>query len=229
MNNKYKILIVEDDCTTRSFLTQLFESNGYRPLIADSCATAQMMFDSHLPDLVTLDLTLPDKDGTEFIKYVRRDSLVPIIVVTTGANEEDKVIAFDIGANDYVTKPFGSNELMARIRAALRNNRSGSYEGHLPGGRFILGDLAIDYDRRQVFVGEREIKLTQTEYNIIVLLSEFPGKTFTYQTIIKAVWSGDVDQRSIKKLQVNIVSIRKKLGREGVIINLPGVGYRIDN
>lgn len=229
MNNKYKILIVEDDAGMRSLLSSLFESNGYRPILSESCSSAKLMFDSYLPDLVTLDLSLPDADGTEFIKYVRKDSLTPIIVVSARGAETDKIETLDIGANDYVTKPFGQGELLARIRAALRNSRYSAYEGRLPGGKFVLGELAIDYDARRVFVSDAEIKLTQTEYNIIAFLSEHPGKMMTYQTIIKAIWSGEADARSIKKLQVNMANVRKKLGTGNCISNIAGVGYRIDN
>lgn len=121
-------------------------------------------------------------------------------MLSARATEKDKVEALDLGTNDYVTKPFSSAELLAKIRSALRSNRNGSAQGRLPGGKFVLRDLKIDYDARQVFIKEEEIKLTQTEYNIVALLSENCGKMMTYAAIIKAIWGGYVQDGSVKKL-----------------------------
>ena len=164
-----------------------------------------------MPDLIILDLGLPDQDGIYLLNTVRENSLTPIIVLSARSNENDKVLALDSGANDYITKPFGSAELLARVRTALRNTRHSSDNGKLPGGKFTLNDLTIDYDARQVFIGDNEIKLTQTEYNIVAFLSEHAGKMMTYKTIIKAIW-GYPDEGSTKKLQVNMANIRKKFG-----------------
>ena len=186
------------------------------------------MFASHTPDLVMLDLGLPDKDGIEFIRAIRRDYTTPIIVLSARSGEDDKIEALDLGANDYITKPFSTGELLARLRATLRNNRPGI--GSLPSEKFMLYDLVIDYDRRMVFIKEEEIKLTQTEYNILALLSYNTGKVMTYATIIKEIW-GSADDGSIKKLQVNMANIHKKLGSKPgdnqYIINELGVGYRM--
>ncbi len=232
MNNKYKILLVEDDSNIRTLMATMLETNGYRALNADSCVTAQLMFDSHMPDLVLLDLGLPDGDGIKLITHIRKSHLTPIIVVSARTNESEKVLALDLGANDFVTKPFGAAELLARVRASLRNNRRGSVEGRLPGGKFVLKDLSIDYDARRVFVSEKEIKLTQTEFNILAYLSEHRGVMLTYSSIIKTVWGDCADEGSIKKLQVNMANIRKKLGVQPgeakYIINELGVGYRMD-
>lgn len=232
MNNKYKILLVEDEGNIRSLVSTMLETNGYQVIVAEKCSEAKMMFDSYRPDLVILDLGLPDGDGVQVIKYIRRELLTPIIVLSARAGENDKVFSLDLGANDYVTKPFGTAELLARVRAALRNNRHSSEEGRLPGGRFVLEDLVIDYDARRVFVGNNEIKLTQTEYNIAAFLSEHCGKMLSYSTIIKAIWGDRADEGSIKKLQVNMANIRKKMGvtpgESKYIINELGVGYRMD-
>ncbi len=232
MNNKYKILLVEDESNIRTLVATMLETNGYQAIIAETCSAAKLMYDSYIPDLVILDLGLPDADGTNFLNYVRRDSLTPIIVLSARTNENDKVRALDAGANDYVTKPFGAAELLARIRTALRNNRYSADEARLPGGRFVLGKLVIDYDARRVFLDENEIKLTQTEYNIVAYLSEHCGKMMTYASIIKAIWGGYADEGSVKKLQVNMANIRKKLsekpGEAKYIINELGVGYRMD-
>ncbi len=232
MNNKYKILIVEDEENIKKFITALFEANEYQVLSAKSVESALSVFKSHLPDLVILDLGLPDMDGMEFIKIIRTEYLTPIIVLSARSNESDKVEALDMGANDYVTKPFGSAELLARVRSILRVNRHSAGEGKYPGGKFSSGGMTIDYDARKFFLEGAEIKLTQTEFNIIALLSEHFGKVLTYSTIIKEIW-GFSDSGSIKKLQVNMANIRKKLmlkpGENQYISNELGVGYRMHN
>ena len=228
-SNKYKILMVEDDSSICSFVKTVLEASDYQVLTACSCQQGLMMAASHVPDLIILDLGLPDRDGLELITAVRKNSSVPILVLSARTMEQDKVQALDLGANDYVTKPFGTAELVARVRVALRNRRSVE---SVTGGKFRLDDLQIDYDRRTVTVGENEVKMTQTEYNILAFLSEHPGKVLTYYTIISSIW-GHVDEGSTKKLQVNMANIRKKLGcKPGdnrYIINELGVGYRMQD
>ena len=226
--NKFRILLIEDDNSIRSFVKTILETNDYQVITAATCQEGLMMYSSHVPDLVILDLGLPDKDGLSFIPEVRKSGSTPIVVLSARNMESDKVTALDLGANDYVTKPFGTAELMARVRAALRSRRAQS------GGSacFILNDLTIDYDRRRVTVAGEEIKLTQTEYNILAYLSEHSGKVLTYASIICSIWGG-CDDGSVKKLQVNMANIRKKLGcKPGdnrYILNELGVGYRIQD
>lgn len=226
-NNKYKILIVEDDPNISSFIQTMLEANGYQVLCAMRCQQGLMMFSSHRPDLVVLDLGLPDLDGEEFLRQVRQSSLTPILVLSARTEERDKVSALDLGANDYITKPFGTAELLARVRAALRTLHQTEAA---PGSTFRVADLVIDYDRRQVSVAGSPVHLTQTEYNILSLLSRHTGKVLTYAAIIRSVWGG-MDDSSVKKLQVNMANIRKKLGcRPGdnrYVINELGVGYRM--
>ena len=228
-NNKYKVLIIEDDRNICGFIQTILDANGYQVLTAERCRQGMMVYASHMPDLVLLDLGLPDLDGAEFIKEVRMDSSVPIIVLSARSDESDKVESLDMGANDYITKPFGTAELLARVRSALRANRH-SVRAATPANLFVLDDLIIDYDRRQVSVGGTLVHLTQTEYNILALLSQHTGKVLTYSTIIRAIW-GCMDDGSIKKLQVNMANIRKKLGcRPGdnrYFLNELGVGYRM--
>ena len=230
-NNKYKILVVEDDGNIRMMVSAMLEAGGYQVLTAGSCNDALLVFASHLPDLVILDLGLPDRDGMEFLRTVRRHYAAPVIVLSARSDEGDKVEALDLGANDYVTKPFGSAELMARVRSALRTSRA-SEESRLPGGCFRQGRLTIDYDARQVTVGDQEIHFTQTEYNIVALLSQHCGKVLTYSAIMKEIW-GYTDQSGVKKLQVNMANIRRKLGakpgEKNIISNELGVGYRMNN
>ena len=228
--NKYKILIIEDDEHINNLVATLLEANGYQAISAYSCEDGMMMYASHRPDLVVLDLGLPDQDGMTFLKRLRKDSLTPVIVLSARSDEKDKVEALDMGANDYVTKPFGSEELVARVRSALRTVLYQAHDSELPTGKFQTGDLLIDYEARRVFIGDEEIKLTQTEYNIVDLLSRHPGKMLTYSFIVKEVW-GYNDMGSTKRLQVNMANIRKKFGvkpgKKSFIINELGVGYRM--
>ena len=230
-NNKYKILVVEDDPAISGMIQTLLETNGYQVLLAQRCRQGILMLSSHVPDLVVLDLGLPDLDGEEFIRIVRGSSMVPIIVLSARSEEKDKVYALDLGANDYITKPFGTAELLARVRASLRINRM-NLQAAIPDSVFTLEGLVIDYDRRQVSVDGSIIHLTQTEFNILAYLSQNCGKVMTYTAIIRSVW-GVMDDGSIKKLQVNMANIRKKLGcRPGesrYILNELGVGYRMQD
>ena len=228
-NNKYKILVVEDDRNILSMIQTVLDTNGYQVLTAQRCQQGILMMTSHVPDLVVLDLGLPDMDGEEFIRITRRNSMIPIIVLSARTDEKDKVSALDLGANDYITKPFGTAELLARVRASLRINRM-HLQAAAPGSVFKVDDMVIDYDRRQISVDGGIIHMTQTEYNIISLMSQHPGKVMTYSAIIGAIW-GTMDDGSVKKLQVNMANIRKKLGckpgETRYIINELGVGYRM--
>ncbi len=230
MNNKYKILLIEDELNISRFVTALLEANDYKVINADTAEKGLLMFSSHHPDLVVLDLGLPDRDGTLLLSDIRKSSAIPVMVLSARSDESDKVTALDLGANDYVTKPFGAQEFAARIRSILRSNRHSAEEGKLPGGKFMSGDMTIDYDARKFFISNSEIKLTQTEFNIIALLSEHFGKVLTYAAISKEIW-GFFDSGSTKKLQVNMANIRKKLslkpGDNKYISNELGVGYRM--
>lgn len=208
-NNKYKILIVEDEAGIRNFIKTNLETSDYQVICAETYTLGMMMYPSHHPDLIILDLGLPDRDGLDLIQNVRKSDTIPIIVLSARSNEKDKVEALDLGANDYITKPFGTDELLARIRAVLRSHRQGAGTASTRSGKYKFQDLLIDYDKRQVFIGRDEIDLTQTEYNIMAYLSTHTGKVMTYAAIIHAVW-GYSDYGSIKKLQVNMKNIRKK-------------------
>lgn len=228
-NNRFKILVIEDEANIRGFITSILEAEDYQVLGAESCCTGELMFASHCPDLVILDLGLPDRDGCAFIESVRATSLTPIIVVSARTTDNDKVTALDMGANDYMVKPFSTAELLARVRSALRNRHYGPEDN--PVDRvFRVDDLQIQFDTRKIYKGAQEIKLTQTEYNIMAVLAHHAGKVMTYSAIIKAVW-GIADDGSIKKLQVNLANIRKKLdekpGDRRYISNELGVGYRM--
>lgn len=229
MNNKHKVLIVEDDENIRMLVGALLENEGYKVIEAGDFATAKTMYSSYVPDLIILDLGLPDADGSQLIAFVRENSAVPVIILSARSEENEKVAALDIGANDYITKPFGSAELLARVRAALRNSHQSG--DSVLNGKFTLKELVIDYGARRIFIKGKEIKLTQTEYNIVAFLSKHCGKVMTYSAIIKAIW-GYPDEGSTKKLQVNMANIRKKFGavpgEKNYITNELGVGYRMD-
>jgi len=229
-NNKFKILVIEDDHTILNFVQTLLEANGYQPLTAERCDQGLLVFASHRPDLVILDLGLPDMDGEEFIRQIRTDNLTPVIVLSARTEERDKVSALDLGANDYIAKPFGTAELLARVRAVLRSSQFSSSIPNIPTGKFKAGDLEIDFERRLVTAAGEPVPLTQTEYNILNLLSKHVGKVLTYSTIITQIW-GSTDSGSIKKLQVNMANIRKKLkcvpGDNRYFVNELGVGYRM--
>lgn len=231
MSNRFKVLIVEDEMNICNFIKTILETNGYQVMFAQNAASGNTMFLSHRPDLLILDLGLPDLDGTEVIKQVRETSGTPIIVLSARTNESDKVKALDLGADDYITKPFGTNELLARVRAALRGYRRREAESDRPNDKFCVADMVIDYAYRRVTIGGSEIKLTQTEYNVLELMSMHAGKVMTYSEINKKVW-GYSDSGSVKKLQVNMANIRKKLGEKPgenrYIANELGIGYRMN-
>ncbi|MDD6736515.1 MAG: response regulator transcription factor [Clostridiales bacterium] len=226
--NKYKVLVIEDESSIHGLIKTILSSGGYQVISAYTCSNGLMLYTSHQPDLVILDLGLPDLDGTDFLRRVREDSLTPVIILSARAGESDKVNALDMGANDYITKPFGANEFLARVRSALRFSPKCINSCKTPKQRFECNGMVIDYAARQVFINLNEIKLTQTEYNIIALLSRNAGRILTYSGIIKEIW-GYNDINSVKKLQVNMVNIRKKFGSEpnNYIVNEPGVGYRM--
>lgn len=233
MNNKYKILLVEDEDNIRMFVRALLEVENYQVIEAKNCMMAKTMYFSHTPDLVILDLGLPDRDGAALLQEIRKTDITPIIVLSARNDEKEKVTVLDLGANDYMTKPFGSRELLARVRSALRFYRHNAASDIHSDGWFRLYDLSIHYESRQVFVKNKEIKLTQTEYNILALLSYHRGKVMTYASIIREIWREEKNENSIKKLQVNMANIRKKLGitpgSNTYIVNELGVGYRMNS
>lgn len=231
MSSKHRILIIEDEINICNIVEMILETNGYQVLAAHNGKNGKTMLLSHNPDLVILDLGLPDIDGIDFIEAMRRETDIPIIVLSARTNEADKVSALDLGANDYITKPFGTNELLARVRATLRNYKFSGVGERMVKSKYVVKNMMIDYECRRVVVDHNEVKLTQTEYNIVELLSLHAGRVLTYSEIIKKIW-GYSDSGSVKKLQVNMANIRKKFGeRPGeyrYILNELGVGYRMN-
>ena len=204
MKIRDRIMIVEDEKSIAGFIRAILNSNGYDALVAQSGGEALTMISSHCPDLVILDLGLPDMDGMEIITRVRSWTQLPIIVVSARGNEQDKVSALEIGADDYITKPFGAAELLARIR--------------------------VDYDKHQVLIGGENMKLTQNEFRIVALLSRYAGKVLTYDYIMKELW-GPQNGGGNQILRVNMANIRRKIEKNPAepqyIFTEVGVGYRM--
>ena len=221
-NNKYKVLIVEDDQSILGFVQTILETNGYQVLTAERCRQGLLIFSSYTPDLVVLDLGLPDMDGGEFIRQVRLFSTVPIIVLSARTEENDKVSALDLGANDYITKPFGTAELLARVRSLLR--RTKEEEPEQP-KIFDCGALHLDLETREVKVNGREVLLTYKEYELLKLLMTNAGIVTTRELILDRVWGIDFEGES-RTLDMHIKTLRQKLKEEGSLIKtVRNVGY----
>lgn len=229
MNDKNRILIVEDDRVIRNFITTILGSNGYTVLHATTGQEAVSMIASHVPDLVLLDLGLPDIDGMDVLRDIRGWSDVPVIVVSARQDEHEKVDALDADANDYITKPFGNSELLARIRTALRQHVRRGDRLTAPINSFSVNGLSIDYVRRLVSVDSKSIHLTPIEYRILVLLSQNAGKVLTHDFMIHEIWGPFGSDSQV--LRVNMANIRRKIEPNPAdpryILTEVGVGYRL--
>lgn len=225
--NKTLILTVEDDRPVRNLIVTTLKTHDYKYLTAENGNEAVMEAASHNPDIILLDLGLPDMDGLDIIQNVRIWSTTPIIVISARTMENSKVTALDMGADDYLTKPFGTGELLARIRTALRHaQRSHTHTSHL----YEVGDLSIDFERRLVKVKGQEVHLTQIEYNLVCLLAQNAGRVMTYESIITKIWGPYADNDN-QILRVNMAHIRRKLEENPAepqyIFTEIGVGYRM--
>jgi two-component system KDP operon response regulator KdpE len=228
---KERILIVEDEKSISHFVTTVLASNDYDVISARTGAEALALVTSQSPDLVLLDLGLPDMDGTSIIKTIRSWSRLPILVVSARMHERDKVEALDMGADDYITKPFGPSELLARIRAAIRHaGAAGIFSGPAQAGKYQAGDLVIDYDKRQVLIAGVNVHLTQNEYKIIALLARHAGRVLTYDYLLREIWGGS-PRGDNQILRVNMANIRRKIEKNPAepqyIFTEAGVGYRL--
>jgi two-component system KDP operon response regulator KdpE len=220
-----RVLVVDDEPAIRRFLCTSLTAHGYSVFEAVNGQEALAAVLAHRPDLVILDLNLPDLDGVEVTRLLREWSAVPIVILTVQEQETDKITALDAGADDYVTKPFGMGELLARMRVALRR-------AALPGAEpvFSTGELTVDLARRLVTVGEREVQLTPTEYDLLRVLVTHAGKVLTHRQLLRQVW-GVAYQEETHLLRVNMSNLRHKLepdaSRPKFIVTEPGVGYRL--
>lgn len=185
MLNRLNILIVEDERNISNFIAASLTNNNYKVVSAYSGREAISLITSYCPELVLLDLNLPDMDGLEVLKYIRGVSNIPVIVISAKREEETKVQALDMGADDYLTKPFGISELLARIRTALRHN---SRMSETDNNIYKYEDLTIDFEKRLVLLNGEMVHLTQNEYKIVVLLAKNAGRVLTYDAIITQIW-----------------------------------------
>lgn len=231
MDIKDRVLVVEDDKSIRNFFRTVLEANNYDVIMAGTGTEAYSLITSRCPDVVILDLGLPDMDGMKILKSVREWSGMPVIVVSARTHERDKVEALDMGADDYITKPFGTSELLARIRTAIRHARAACLvpEG-MQTGVFRSGGLVVDYDKHRVFIDGKDAGLTQNEYKIVSLLGKYGGKVLTYDFIIKEIWGPNM-RTDNRILRVNMANIRRKIEKNPAqpeyIFTEVGVGYRI--
>jgi two-component system, OmpR family, KDP operon response regulator KdpE len=224
----HRILVIEDEPAIRNVLRVVLGSEGYIVIEADTGARAEIEARSHKPDLLLLDLGLPDVDGLDVIRQVRTWSPVPIVVLSARTMEEQKIAALDAGADDYVTKPFGIEELLARVRASLRRVPVGEKE---PASLIEIGDFRIDLAAHKVAVRHHDVHLTPKEFDLLVYLARHPGKVVTHRTLLSAIWGGQSTEQ-IEYLRVFVGQLRKKLESEAssprYIVTEPWVGYRFE-
>ncbi|MBQ9731328.1 MAG: response regulator transcription factor [Bacilli bacterium] len=228
MNNNPLILIVEDDNHIKNLISTTLKVNKYNYLVATSGNEAIILAVSHKPDIILLDLGLPDMDGVEIIKNVREWSNIPIIVISARSEDTDKIDALDFGADDYITKPFSVEELLARIRVATR--RLNSMNEKQAESIFKNGDLTIDYSAGCVYLYDKELHLTPIEYKLLCLLSKNVGKVLTHTYITMEIW-GTTLESDVASLRVFMTTLRKKIEQDSVeskyIQTHIGVGYRM--
>ena len=231
MNIREKILVVEDEKSIAHFISTVLANNGYEAMQARSGSEAISMISSHCPDLIILDLGLPDMDGLDILRQLRSWSSLPVVVVSARAHEKDKVTALDLGADDYLTKPFGTDELLARVRTAIRHTRTASGNDEIAQkGTYTVRELTIDYNKHQVLKNGQNVRLTLSEFRIVALLAKYAGKVLTYDFIIKELW-GPRAGGDNQILRVNMANIRRKIEKNPAepeyLFTEVGVGYRL--
>jgi len=226
MNKKETVLVVEDDGYLSRVLNTVLSASGYRVILTGSAAGAEALIASNMPNLILLDLGLPDMDGMEVLSGLRKWSDIPVLVVSARGMDRDKIAALDMGADDYITKPFSTPELLARIRTALRHN-----EKHDKEDCYSVGGFSINFARHQVTVDNKIIHLTRVEYQIVELIARQPGCVLTYDTIIKQIWGPYAPLDNNRILRVNMANIRRKIEKNNMtpyyILTEIGVGYRM--
>lgn len=230
MENKPLILLIEDDKTIRNFIRVSLEAQGYKCIDTEYGNTGVALVFSHNPEIIIVDLGLPDTDGIDVILKIRPFTKAAIIVVSARGNEREKVEALDSGADDYLTKPFSVVELLARIRVALRRfNQNNGAENDVP-KKYTVEDLVIDFEKRRASVAGEEIHLTPIEFNLIALLAKHAGKVLTHKYIINEIW-GSVPINDNQSLRVFMANIRRKIEKNTTepryILTEVGVGYRL--
>ena len=226
MSQEPRVLLVDDEVSIQRAVGPLLKSRGYEVEVVGTGAACIAAMTARPADLVVLDLGLPDLDGTEVCARIRKISTAPIIVLSARGSETDKVRALDLGADDYVTKPFGPEELLARIRVALRRNERANTE---ESGQISAGDLTIDYDRRRVVRSGEEIRLTPKEFELLSLLARNADRVLTHRAILKAIWGPNAVEQP-EHLWTLIAQLRKRIepdpGNPRYLVSEPWVGYR---
>lgn len=221
-----RVLVIEDEAPMRRFLRATLASHGYDVVLAETAGDGMAMATQHAPEIVLLDLGLPDGDGLTLTKQIREWSQVPILVVSARGREDDKVEALDAGADDYLTKPFGVNELLARLRVALR--RSAGSEA--TSGQIVVGPLEVDVPRHSVRMRGEPVHLTPIEFRLVLVLAKHAGRVLTHQQILREVWGPNAASQN-QYLRVYMTHLRRKLeedpARPRLLLNEPGVGYRL--
>ena len=221
------ILVIEDEPEIRKFLAAVLVNHHFKPSFAATAREGINHINLHPPEMVILDLGLPDMDGLELIKKVRQWTNVPIIVLSARGREQDKVSALELGADDYLTKPFGAGELLARLKV-MQRHACNAIRGQA--ALFTNGDLRINLDQREVHVGDRKIDLTPTEYKLLCALARQLGKVVTYQQLLREVWGKNADENN-HYLRIYTQHLRRKLGDNPMlptyIITEAGIGYRM--
>ncbi len=229
MSVKPLVLVVEDEDAICNFITAILISNDYQVVKASTGKEGLSMAVSCSPDVILLDLGLPDIDGVEVLRRIREWSKIPVVVVSARGHEREKVEALDLGADDYIVKPFGTSELLARIRTALRHSPKSMGSKSNGMEKIAIGGLEIDYGKRTVFLSGEKIHLTPVEYKILTLLSKNAGKVLTHDYIMKEIWGLYVSDSHT--LRVNMANIRRKIeanpGAPEYILTEVGVGYRM--
>lgn len=227
---KLTALIIEDEKNICDFISATLTAQNYKTITAYTGNQGISLFTSIQPDIVLLDLGLPDLDGIQLIQKIRCWSSTPIIVISARTQEKDKVLALDTGADDYIVKPFGSKELFARMRTALRHSNRLNTASPLCNRPYRAKELTIDFERHLVTLGEKEIHLTQVEFKIVAFLAKNSGKVMTYDAIMSEIWGPYTDTNN-RILRVNMANIRRKMeenpGEPVYILTEIGIGYRM--
>ena len=230
MVQKLSVLVIEDEKSICDFIAKTLNASDYKAVTAGSGKEGLAILTSALPDLVLLDLGLPDMDGIDIIKQTRKWSSLPIIVISARVQEREKVAALDAGADDYITKPFGTDELLARIRTAIRHSNEIVDDKVNSTRPYSARGLVVDFGKRLVTVEGKEIHLTRVEYKIVSMLAQNSGKVITYSSLIEQVWGPYADDNN-RILRVNMANIRRKIeknpGEPEYIFTELGVGYRM--
>lgn len=230
MNQKISVLIIEDEKSICDFISRTLELHDYKVTSANTGKDGMACITSMLPDLVLLDLGLPDMDGNDIIRETRKWSGLPIIVISARTQEKEKVAALDLGADDYITKPFGTSELLARIRTAMRHSNKLKVGEDVAIRPYKAKNLIVDFDKRLITLAGEEVHLTRVEYKIVSILAQNSGKVITYDSLINQIW-GPYAGDNNRILRVNMANIRRKIeanpGEPEYIFTELGVGYRM--